>query len=72
MLLKILPAPNRPGVLLSGQGSDLWFLSLSDAKAYAEHTLRLSGGRTEVRDHYGNLMDWFEVPPLSDDGVRFF
>jgi hypothetical protein len=71
-LMKILPAPDRPGVLLSGQGADLWFLSLVDAKAYAEHALRLSGGRTEIRDHYDNLIDWFEIPPLGDDGVRFF
>jgi hypothetical protein len=70
--LQILPASDRPGVILSGQGTDLWFLSLADAKSYAEHVLRLSGGRTELRDHFGNLIDWFEIAPASDDSMRFF
>ncbi|HEY0791471.1 MAG TPA: hypothetical protein VGD78_10450 [Chthoniobacterales bacterium] len=68
--LAILPAGDRPGVILSGQGADLWFLSLNDAKAYAEHILRITGGRTEVRDAYGRLTDWFDVPPVGDDGIR--
>lgn len=70
--LYISPADDRPGVILSGQGSDLWFLSLADAKAYAKHALRLCGGRTELRDSYGNVLDWFEVPPAGDDVARFF
>ena len=68
--LAILPAGDRPGVVLSGNGADLWFLRLSDATAYARHTLRITGGRTELRDSYGSLTDWFDVPAVGDDGIR--
>ncbi|MBV9998829.1 MAG: hypothetical protein JO015_06915 [Verrucomicrobia bacterium] len=69
--LCILPAGDRPGVVLAGQGSDLWFLSLDDARSYAEHCLRLTGGRTELRDEHGNLTDWFDVAPAGQDGAQF-
>lgn len=69
--LCIVPAGDRPGVILAGQGSDLWFLSLDDARSYAEYCLRLTGGRTELRDAQGNLTDWFDVPAIGQDGVRF-
>ena len=68
--LCILPARDRPGVILSGQGSELWFLSLNDAKSYAEYALRLTGGRTELRDANGNLTDWFDVPATGQEGLR--
>ena len=68
--LRIVPARDRPGVILAGQGSDLWFLSLADAKSYAAYALRLTGGRTELRDQNGNLTDWFDVPAVGEDGLR--
>ncbi|MBV8900446.1 MAG: hypothetical protein JOY92_10100 [Verrucomicrobia bacterium] len=70
--LCISPAGDRPGVILAGQGSDeLWFLNVDDARSYAEYCLRLTGGRTELRDKRGNLTDWFDVPAANQDGVRF-
>ncbi len=71
-LLRIFPASDRPGMILAGLGPDLWFISLPDAKAYARHALRLTGGRVEFRDGFGNVVDRFDISPAEDDGLRFF
>ncbi|MBV9673587.1 MAG: hypothetical protein JO076_12290 [Verrucomicrobia bacterium] len=71
-ILFISSAHDSPGVILAGLGTDIWFMTLADAKAYARHALHLTGGRVEMRDDFGNVADWSDFPPAEDDGLGLF